>query len=308
MDNFNNKLRILTKSDSVYLELFEKANLPGLIITEKNSDANIVLAAPPILADCIDTFSNMNWVQSTYAGVDPLMQPGLRQDYDLTNVKGIFGQQISEYVLGYCIEYFRHFNLYRQQQQQKCWQPHSYSTLAGKKLLILGTGAIGNYLAKTAASLNLHSIGINRSGIPPKESAFDQTAHFEQLDLYLADADIIVSTLPGTTQTKNMFDQTFFSHCRNALFFNVGRGNSVNTAALIEALEGDNISHAFLDVFANEPISEQCSYWHNAKVTITPHIAADSFPEQVFEIFSDNYLKWRDGFQLDNQVDFDKGY
>ncbi|WED21697.1 D-2-hydroxyacid dehydrogenase [Vibrio sp. JC009] len=308
MDNFSNKLRILTQSDSTYLQLLKKAALPDLEITDNNAEADIVLAEPPMLSKCLDEFTELSWAQSTFAGVDALMSPGLRQDYDLTNVKGIFGQQISEYVLGYCIEHFRHFNLYRQQQEQKVWQPHTYSTLADKRLFILGTGAIGNYLAKAASAFNLHTVGINRTGIPPKESAFNEVVHFEQLQARLAEADILVSTLPGTPETEGVFNQAFFADCREALFFNVGRGSAVDTPALLEALEQNKISHAFLDVFINEPISQQCPYWHNPKVTVTPHIAAYSFPEQVFEIFTENYLRWRDGFQLQNRVDFDKGY
>ena len=64
----------------------------------------------------------------------------------------------------------------------------------------------------------------------------------------------------------------------------------------------------FLDVFEQEPLSPQHPFWKLPQVTITPHIAALSFPEQVVDIFADNYLSWRDGFSLNNQVDFDKGY
>lgn len=308
MNNSTNKLKILTQTDERYYQLFEEASLPGLQLTDNNAEADIVLAAPPLLAKHLSEFPHVDWVQSVYAGVDSLMAPGLRQNYRLTNVKGIFGQQIAEYVLGYTIEHFRHFNTYREQQQNKHWKPHFYQTLAGKKLLILGTGALGNYLAETAAAFKLHTVGVNRTGIPPKGSAFKEVVHNEQMQNRLPEADIIVSTLPATPLTEGMFDTAFFAACQNILFFNVGRGNSVDTPALLDALEQGKVAHAFLDVFINEPISQQCPYWHNPKVTVTPHIAAYSFPEQVYEIFKDNYLRWYDGFQLQYQVDFSKGY
>ncbi|PWI33758.1 D-2-hydroxyacid dehydrogenase [Vibrio albus] len=308
MNNSTNKLKILTQTDERYYQLFEEASLPDLQLTDNSAEADIVLAAPPVLAQCLDEFPRLDWVQSAYAGVDPLMAPGLRQDYQLTNVKGIFGQQIAEYVLGYLIQHFRHFNTYREQQQNKHWKPHFYQTLADKKLLILGTGALGNYLARTASAFNLHTIGVNRTGIPPKDSAFNEVVHTEQMQSHLSETDIVVSALPATPQTKGMFNAAFFAACQNTLFFNVGRGNSVDTPALLDALEQGKVEHAFLDVFINEPISQQCPYWHNPKVTVTPHIAAYSFPEQVFEIFKDNYLRWHDGFQLQYVVDFDKGY
>jgi phosphoglycerate dehydrogenase-like enzyme len=308
MDNFYNKVRIISDDSDRYIDLIQKAQLADLMITESNADANIVLGAPPMVATMLDSFPLLEWMQSTYAGIDTLVQPDLRTDYDLTNVRGIFGQQIAEYVLGYTIQYTRHFERYRAQQRAQNWQPHPYQTLAEKKMVILGTGTIGNHLAGCAASLGLQTIGVNRTGIPPKASAFHQICHIEQLTNYLSDAAIIVSTLPKTVQTTGLFNQQFFAHCHQALFFNVGRGDAVDTPSLLSALEQGQIQHAFLDVFINEPISQQCPYWQHPHVTVTPHIAAYSFPEQVFAIFAENYRLWRDGFQLKNQIDFDKGY
>jgi len=308
MDNFINKVRIITEHDSQYIEMFDKAHLPDLKLTDNNSEANIILASPPLVAPIIDEFTHLKWVQSAYAGVDMLINPSLRQDYQLTNVKGIFGEQIAEYVLGYTISYFRHFNSYRDQQSEKIWKQHNYRTISGKKMLILGTGSIGNYLAKSASIFGLETIGVNRTGIPPINSEFSNIIHTEQIINTLSEIDIIVSTLPNTAQTSGMFNHDFFSHCNQSLFFNVGRGNSIHTESLLEALKDKNIQHAFLDVFINEPISQDCPYWHNPNITITPHIAAWSFPEQVFDIFKDNYLRWRDGFHLIHTIDFDKGY
>jgi len=308
MDNFTNKIKIITESNDEFIKLLKQAKLPDLLVTDDNSEANIILASPPIVAPILDSFTQVEWIQSMYAGVDALINPALNQDYELTNVKDIFGPQIAEYVLGYTIEHFRHWDRYKEQQTQKIWQPHQYRTISDKKMLILGTGSIGNHLAKAAAAFGVHTIGINRTGIPPKESAFNEIVHIEQLFSCLNEADILVSTLPKTPATTGLFNQTLFSHCKEILFFNVGRGDAVVTNDLLEALENGSVKHAYLDVFINEPISQECPYWHNPNVTVTPHIAASSFPEQVFEIFKTNYLLWRDGFQLQNRIDFDKGY
>ncbi len=308
MNKLTNKLRILTKENAVYQSLFEQAALPDLTLTDNNSEANIVLAAPAMAADCLNEFSKLSWVQSIYAGVEPLMEPQLRKDYQLTNVKGIFGQQIAEYVLGYAIDHFRHLSIYKDQQVQRQWKPHRYTTLANKQLLVIGAGSIGNHLAKMAAAFKLYTVGVNSTGIAPKGSEFNEIIAFKQLDAYLAKADVIVSVLPNTPQTEGIVNKAFFSKCNGALFFNVGRGNSVNTTALLEALQQGNIKHAYLDVFVNEPISESCPYWHNPKVTVTPHIAAYGFPEDAFEIFKENYLNWYNGVALRNHISFDKGY
>ena len=148
-----NKLLIISKEKEKYLSLFKQSDLPDLEICHDLKKADIVLADPPLITDLLNQCECVEWVQSTFAGIDALMQPHLRQDYDLTNVKGIFGQQISEYVLGYCLQHFRHFSQYAKQQNKKQWQPHSYTSLSNKTMVILGTGSIGCYLTMTAKAL-----------------------------------------------------------------------------------------------------------------------------------------------------------
>jgi phosphoglycerate dehydrogenase-like enzyme len=308
MNKQPNKLAIISDDKPTYQALFKQAELPDLVLTESCAKADILLADPPLLAASINTLTQVAWVQSTFAGVDALINPALKQDYQLTNVRGIFGQQMAEYVLGYTIAHFRHFERYRQQQTEQQWLAHSYRSLAGKTLFILGTGSIGNHLAKSAMALGLRVIGVNRTGIPPKDSVFAEIVHIEQLPHRLPQAEILVSTLPDTPQTQKIFNQAFFARCQQTLFFNVGRGSALDTPALLEALEQGWIAHAVLDVFVDEPISQQSPYWQHPNITVTPHIAAYSFPEQVFDIFTQNYLLWLSGGKLKHAIDFDKGY
>ncbi|MCW8348028.1 D-2-hydroxyacid dehydrogenase [Vibrio sp. ZSDZ65] len=301
-------LALVTEDNDKYLSLLKQRQLPDLEICSKGHAASIVLAAPPKLADSLDCYPKVQWIQSTYAGVDAILEKASAPRFQLTNVKGIFGQQISEYVLGHTINHYRHFALYKQQQTNRDWQQHHYQSLNGKRMAIFGTGAIGSHLANVVKALGMIPIGINRTGIPPRQSAFAETYHINEVNTLLASVDIIVSTLPNTRATHGIFNRELFAHCRGVLFFNVGRGATVDTPSLLTALEAGQIDHAFLDVFINEPISQECPYWHHSQVTVTPHIAALSFPEQVVDIFAENYLRWRDGFQLQNLVDFNKGY
>ncbi|GAD91167.1 putative oxidoreductase [Vibrio halioticoli NBRC 102217] len=301
-------LYVLSKNKSEYLELLKNADLPQLEITEDLSLANILLASPPMAAKIIDQCPKLEWVQSIYAGVDPLTQQPPRDDYLLTNVKGIFGQPISEYVLGYSIAHFRHFDIYQQQQQQQLWQPHPYVCLNEKTLVILGTGSIGTHLSVAAKAFGLTTIGVNSSGRTPSEGQFDQILPIAELHHALSLADIVVSVLPKTAQTKQVLNKESLSHCKQALLFNVGRGDAIDAQGLLSALEEGHLEHAFLDVFVNEPISQQCPYWQNPKVTVTPHNAAHSFPSQVMGLFKDNYQRWLEGKPLLAMVDFNKGY
>lgn len=304
----NEKVYLLTESNHVYRDALAQKQLAGLEITEDKDEATIVIADPPLAVSCLDEFPKLEWLQSTFAGVDKLMASGLRQDYTLTNVKGIFGPLIAEYVLGYLTSYYRHFALYQQQQQQQAWQPHHYRSLAGLRMVILGTGVIASHLAKVANSFAIEVIGVNSSGIPPKDSPFTQVYHIAELESALALADIVVSTLPNTSQTHHILNSESLAFCQHALLFNVGRGANLDESALIAAIDAGHIKHAFLDVFEQEPLSQNHPYWQHPSITITPHIAALSFPQQVVDIFVESFPRWCSGLEPQFVVDFTKGY
>lgn len=301
------KIKIVSRQQQRYVQLLTAAKLPQLVITEDPSQATVLLADPPLIATSLNDYPHLQWLQSTYAGIDALIKPQLRQDYQLTNIRGIFGPLIAEYIIGQILNYQRHFWRYALQQQQHQWQPHPYQAIAGKTMVIVGTGTIGQHLAKVAAVFGCHIIGINRSGIAASDD-FNHTYDLNDLDYALTQADYVVSILPATTDTNDLFDQGNFSHCKNVLFFNVGRGNSVNEADLVNALEQHHLQHAFLDVFKREPLATDHPFWDHPQITITPHIAAESFPEQVFTIFKANYLRFQQQQKLEYLIDFKRGY
>ena len=302
-----NKILIVSRQHDAYHQLLAQARLPDLELTEDPEQASIILADPPLIAPHLDSYPALRWLQSTYAGIDALIHPRLRQDYTLTNIRGHFGQLITEYVMGYTLDHTRHLSRYRQQQSDNRWQPLPYSSLATRTMVILGTGSIGAHLARVAGAFGLTVIGINRSG-HSEETGFDEVYPITRLTTGLAQADILVSTLPATTATHHLLDAGNLSHCRNALLFNVGRGSAVCEEGLLAAIEQGHIGHAFLDVFKQEPLPDRHPFWQHPNITLTPHIAAESFPEQIFEVFAANYQRYIRQQPLRYQVDFKRGY
>ncbi|WP_407331938.1 D-2-hydroxyacid dehydrogenase [Enterovibrio sp. 27052020O] len=300
-----NQLYLCSEYQTLYLSLIEQANLPELTITSRIEDANLVLADPPKFAKHIEKAENLAWLQSTYAGCDALLAQDKR-DYLLTNVRGIFGPLMSEYVFGQLFTLTRHLAHYRDAQSKKQWSVLPYESLINKKLVILGTGSIGAHVAGTAKHFGMKVTGISRSG--QTTAPFDTVFTTSQLSVALSDADVIVSTLPSTSETQGLLNQHTLSACNKAILFNVGRGSVLDENALLVALEKGHIRHAVLDVFASEPLDENHPFWAHPAVTITPHISAVSFPEQVFAIFTENYRRWHEGNSLQYAVDFDLGY
>ncbi|WP_260261229.1 D-2-hydroxyacid dehydrogenase [Vibrio intestinalis] len=308
MNNFTHKLYILTENDNKYLQLFNELSLPNIELTTNKAQATILLASPPKAAEQIEAFESLEWLQSIYAGVDTIVPKLNHSDVLLTNVKGIFGQQISEYVLGYLLQHYRDLNQYAIDQTQAKWHPRLYKPIKDQVMVILGTGSIGSYLAQVAKAFGIKTLGVNRSGIPTLNSPFDETFHVQELDSALVHANILVNTLPSTPETKHLLNQDKFNHCHDALLFNVGRGSVVCEKSLLEALDQGNIQHAFLDVFELEPLQKSHPFWQDKRITVTPHISALSQPESVIEIFAENYHRLTDGFHLLHEVDLEKGY
>lgn len=312
-----NQFYLCSREQAHYQQLFAAARLPNLQLTEDISAANIILGDPPLIAPKIAKASALQWLQSTFAGVDRLIAAPKR-DYQLTNVRGIFGALMAEYVFGQLLFRQRDFAHYQQLQQQHCWQPKAYQPLSELTLCLLGTGAIGQHLAMTAAQFSMRVIGVNRTGniasncehsaTGKNQSPFAAIYTSAQIKTALSQADVVVATLPATAQTTGLLSRDALSACQNALLFNLGRANLLAEADVLWALERHHISHAFLDVFAHEPLPSTHPFWAHSAISITPHIAAVSFPEQVWQIFAANYLRWINQQPLAAKVDFARGY
>lgn len=312
----NHTLLLLSQDNAEYQALLKQAYLPGLTILAPESEpeiqaalakADILLGEPAKLRARLKEAKNLKWVQSTYAGVDMLLHDDCRQDYQLTNIRGIFGPLVSEYVFGHLLALTRHLRHYKAQQRLHNWQPIPYESLHGKTMLIMGTGSIGQHIAHTAKHFGMTVLGISRSG---REAAgFENTYQLPALNNVLSRADVVVSVLPSTPQTRGLFNADRIEHFKpGAIFFNVGRGDAVDEGALIQALRHGNIGAAVLDVFASEPLPAASQLWDMPNVVITPHNSGYSFPDQIVTRFSRNYLKYTAGKTMEGLVDFNLGY
>ena len=311
-----NRLLILATEPAKYSSLIKAAKLPNLEIqsTQDHESAqdllagcNIILGEPNLVTGVLGRAKALEWVQSSWAGVDHLCQPGLRRDYVLTGVKDIFGPLISEYTIAYLFAFERGLFTMRSNQLQKCWKPLSYRPAREITLGIVGLGSIGACLARMASQFGIRVTGLSRSGIPcdkvEKVYASDDFAGF------VAEPDYIVLTLPDTIKTKHFIDADKLSLMKpTAVLMNVGRGSLINESDLVTALRKGAIGGAVLDVFENEPLTPDSPLWTLPNVYITPHTAAKSVPEDIVGVFVENYKRFTQGKILAHVIDFDLGY
>lgn len=275
--------------------------------TELVVDCNIILGAPPLVSDILSSADRIEWVQSSWAGIDRLCRPELRRDYVLTGVKDIFGGLISEYVLTYLFALERQIFAMRANQLQKRWLPRPYRLARDITLGIIGLGSIGRHIARAARCFGIRVTGLNRSGRPC--DGVEKVYTEEKLAEFLAEPDYLVLTLPDTPQTRNFINADVLGMMKSSVvLINVGRGSIVKESDLAAALQQGQIGGAVLDVFETEPLPADSPLWGLPNVYITPHFAAASFPEDVVEIFVENYGRFIQGSPLLHVVDFDRGY
>jgi phosphoglycerate dehydrogenase-like enzyme len=270
------------------------------------SDEQILFGNPQEIAALLPHMPTVAWVQSSWAGVTPLIEAP-RRDYTLTGIKGVFGPQMSEYVLGYLLAHeLKIIGRLEQQRRRRWYRAHS-GTLAGRSIGIMGTGSIGAHIARSASALGLKTFGLSRSGMPVE--GFDRVWPLAELDGFLARTHYLVSALPATPQTDRLLNaDTLAKLPPGAVFVNVGRSNVVDHAALVDALAAGNLATAVLDVFEEEPLPQSSPLWEAPNLFITAHVAAISHPLLIVPVFVENYRRYVAGKPLKYVVDFDAGY
>ena len=307
-------LLILSRQADAYRELVEAA-LPDLRIASAATasavkpaaaTADVVLGEPSLVREVLPRLPNLQWVQATWAGVEPLLDPALRRDYTLTNARGVFGPLMSEYVFGYLLAHERKIFEKRASQLAGQWDPAHPGTLRGKRIGLLGVGSIGAALARTAKHFDMHVKGYTRASRDCPD--VDEYFHGDRA-AFAADLDYLVSIVPNTAATVRLVDATLLAALPpRAVFVNPGRGSVVDEAALADALQSGRLAGAVLDVFEQEPLPPDHVFWRTPNVLITSHTAAISFPQDIVPVFIDNYRRLVAGEPLKYRVDFEAGY
>ena len=317
MKSNKNKLLILARDSNSYARIIQDADLEGLevialdAIDEAEKDfqgVNIILGEPDLIKPILPCMEHLEWIQSTWAGVRPLMEPGCRKDYQLTNIRDVFGPQMAEYVCCHMLMHERQSLKHFISQQQKQWETIVPGQLRNKSMGILGVGFIGKSIARAGKFFQMKTKGYARNPITCKHIDEGYT-HTDDITAFVQDLDYLVSTLPDTPATMGLLDGSIFSAMKpESVVINVGRGYVLDEAALLNAVRNGQIAGAVLDVFRTEPLPQDHPFWETKGILITAHTAAVSFPLDIAPIFMENFKLFQSGVPLKYCVDFNKGY
>lgn len=293
-------LRVLAPDLSLQL----CTDVPG----PEHAGAEVCLARPDLLARHAERLPALRWVQSSWAGIRPLLPlMTARPELVVTGVKGIFGPLMAEYLFGWLAMLERSGLDYPELQQQRRWQPLPQRRMAGRRMTLLGTGSIGGHLAMVAGAFGIRVTGVSRTGAAVE--GFERVFPVSDRIAAAQDADYLVSVVPDTPETRGLIDAELLAALApDAILVNVGRGSAVDDAALIAALAERRPRAAVLDVFRSEPLPEDDPLWSTPGVHLTPHVAATTMPDDIAGLFLGNLQRWRRGEALDAVVDASREY
>jgi phosphoglycerate dehydrogenase-like enzyme len=265
-----------------------------------------LLGDPDLTAQVVSQCTQLKWLQSTWAGNTALFALD-KTDYQLCGVKGVFQQAMQEYVFAYLLYFSRNLTGFNQAQKNKKWAAPTYQSLAGKTLGIMGVGDIGQAVAKMAKHFSMKTRGYTRTSNDCEFIDQYYTCHDEQS--FATKLDYLVCLLPQSRATTGLIDHNFLSYLpEHCVLINAGRGTTIIDSDLIATLKNKTLKAAVLDVFEQEPLPEHHPFWELDNLYVTQHTAAESLPEDIFPLFSDNYYRFIKGERLRNVLDFAKGY
>ena len=270
-------------------------------------DCDLWLGQPDLLAPLLREGLRPQWLQSTWAGITPLLAEGLPRDYCLTRAVGIFGQVMAEYVLGHMLANERRLFARLAAQVEQRWDHSLPRSLRGRRVLVVGCGDIGQAVAEF-----LQPFGVELRGIASQareQAPFVEVAGLVDLPRLIALADYVINLLPDTPATRDLYDARLLAHFRaEAVLINAGRGAAVVDADLVAALEQNKLAAAVIDVCREEPLPPGHAFWTAPRLLLTGHSSAPTDPLLMSELFIDNLRRWQAGEALRGEVDFARGY
>ncbi|WP_208588792.1 D-2-hydroxyacid dehydrogenase [Gracilibacillus suaedae] len=252
-------------------------------------------------------YSKVKWVHSLGAGVDSFLFKKKWNDHViLTRTICSFGERISEYCLSYILKDLQYHDQFFHQKAEKDWRPITPKMLNESKVMIYGTGEIGQKIAQVLSFFGVEVYGVSWSGKQKEflKKVYTVDTHFALLN----EMNYLINTLPLTEKTEHLFNKGIFSDLWSVGFINVGRGESVNELDLLQALDTGHVRFAVLDVFQAEPLPQVNPLWEHPNTMMTPHISAVTTAKEAVECFVDTLENIEKNRPLPNKVDVRKGF
>jgi len=254
---------------------------------------------------------NLKWIHVISAGIEHLhpldwMFDGLV----LTNSSGAHTKKAGEYGLMSILMLQNHMTKIITNQKNNSFVSLFSNPIAGKTVVLVGTGNLGTSMAKLVAPLGVNIIGVNKRGRITEGCS--KVISIDKIDTVLPDADFLYLAVPETPETKNLISKERLNMLKPTCgIVNIGRQSVMDYDVLCEKLSNNEIAGAILDVFTHEPIEKNSKLWNIPNLVITPHVSSDdngNYVKLTLDIFIKNLKLFIENKELSNQVDKKLGY
>lgn len=257
------------------LDLVTAVDLPGA--EDKLAGAEIIVAVDHSFNDArLAAATKLRWIQTMTTGTDALERSrALRQDIVVTTMRGIHGPQMSEMAFLFMLNLARRFPQMLDNQRAHRWQRWDQVRLAGKTVLIVGTGLVAAALAPRCKAFGMTVLGVSRT--PRALDSFDRVEAYDRVKELATQADFLILIAPYSKVTHHLVDAELLAAMKPTAFvLNLARGSLCDEAALLDALKTKRIAGAGLDVFNTEPLPAEHPFWDMDNVLMTPHCSGSS--------------------------------
>ncbi len=274
-------------------------------------DAEVLLTWNLPTEDLGDVAPKLKWIHCIGAGVEHLLpMDWLPEGVVLTNNKGVHAAKAGEFGLMSILMLHSHMPTIVTNQRDRVYDSLYASPIAGKTLVVIGTGTLGGSVAKKLQGLGVHVIGVNRHGKPV--DGCDEIVTSGQLEEVLPRADYLLCATPDTPDTRGLLGRRQLDLMKTrAGLVNIGRQSIVDYDALCDKLEEGSLAGAIVDVFDAEPIAASSRLWNTRNLIITPHVSADdgdAYVPMTIDLFLRNMALHLAGKPLLNPVRPELGY
>jgi glyoxylate/hydroxypyruvate reductase A len=276
----------------------------GLEVTEQA--ATLAITTRPGHAE------GAGWVHSPFAGVEHLA-PALPDRVLLTRTTGTMPQRIAEYVLAWVLADRWQTARYVADSASATWDPSNPPVPSDRDgAVVIGTGAMGQAIARTLATVGHRVTGLSRTGRP--DDAFDVVLPLAQAFGGTVpgspgpDTDVLVLALPHTPQTEGLVTPELLRAFDGVHLINIGRGSAIRTETLLDAIDAGHVRHATLDVTEQEPLHPASPLWRRPEITVTPHVSGLTLPSDVVAALDAALKEIQAGVRPASAVASDRGY
>ncbi|WP_138470084.1 NAD(P)-dependent oxidoreductase [Poseidonocella sp. HB161398] len=264
-------------------------------VTDPAAVEFVITFRPP--EDCFAPYPNLKAAISSAAGVDGILAcPSLPAGIPVLRVEDPDqARQMAAFAIFHVLWHHRRMDLHLEDQAAERWnRPAHGRSPETRRVGIMGYGNMGREIARALAALGYPVAVLARRPVaaePGVEVMLDRAA-------FLARTDILINVLPLTDETRGCIDAAMLAALpEGAALVQIGRGEQLDEAALLAALDSGHLAGASLDVFAVEPLPRGHPFWQHPRVLVTPHTASAPESKNVALSISRSLAALRDSLK-----------